>query len=61
MVVAVEIAKMTHALFQEMHQSVEIWGRDYFQADEFVIYVFQEDDYDPERYIAVLAVCYQEP
>lgn len=36
--------------------AVQTWAQDYFKSGEVVIYVFADEDEDPSRYIAVIAV-----
>ncbi len=36
--------------------AVQTWANDYFKTDKVVIYVFDDEDEDPSRYIAVMAV-----
>jgi hypothetical protein len=41
---------------QKVKTAVIAWARDYYQTRDIVAYVFDEEDDDPDRYIAVLAV-----
>jgi len=41
---------------KEIKTAVVKWARDYYGADDAVVYLFDDEDEDPERLIAVLAV-----
>ncbi len=36
--------------------AVQTWSQAYFRTDEVMIYIFDDEDDDPSRYIAVIAV-----
>lgn len=40
----------------QVQKAVTDWARDYYQSREIFIYLFDDEDDDPDRYIAVLAV-----
>lgn len=44
----------------KVHSAVRDWAALYFQADDIVIYLFPDEDDEPERLIAILAVRGQE-
>ncbi len=41
---------------KEIKAAVVKWARDYYGVDDVVVYLFDDEDEDPERLIAVLAV-----
>ena len=43
-------------LHERVQQAVTTWAKEYFSTDEIVIYIFDDEDEDPSRYIAVIAV-----
>jgi len=41
---------------ERIKTAVVKWAQNYYGADEVVVYLFDEEDEDPERIIAILAV-----
>jgi hypothetical protein len=41
---------------ERIKTAVVKWAHDYYGADDVVVYLFDDEDGDPERVIAVLAV-----
>ena len=45
-----------NALRERMQQAVALWAEEYFGANEIELYLFDDEDEDPSRYIAIIAV-----
>jgi len=46
---------MSDRIQKRIKTAVVDWARDYYGADDVVVYLFDDEDEDPERIIAVLA------
>lgn len=47
---------MSDRMYESIKAAVSNWARNYYRGDDVVVYLFDDEDADPERVIAVLAV-----